>query len=134
MEPYTTSPLPVFGVEVRGINLKQSIPPEVVLKIKEDVTHHRLMVFRDQGLIDGERQVEISQWFGELDSVFYKHPKSPHPDVFRVSNNSEEGCIGVGRTGWHIDGTFRECPYSHSLYHIHSVPKEGDTGNDSVYY
>ena len=37
--------------------------------------------------------------------------------------------MGVGRTGWHIDGSFQERPYSHSLYHIISVPSRGDTGN-----
>lgn len=126
---YTLSPLPLFGVEVYGIDLQQPIPHSIVEKIKQDVTQHRLVVFRNQGVVSGERQVEISRWFGdELDSVFFKHPRSPHPDVFRVSNDPVEGCTGVGRTGWHIDGTFRECPYSHSLYHIESVPLEGDTG------
>lgn len=127
-EPYQISPLPLCGVEVRGIDLKQDVDPTVVERIKTDVHKYRLMVFRDQGVVSGERQVEISRWFGELDSPFYKHPRSPHFDVFRVSNDDAEGCTGVGRTGWHIDGSFRECPYSHSIYHIISVPKEGDTG------
>ena len=125
---YSLSPLPIFGVEVSGIDLKRDVSPEVIDRIKRDVTEHRLMVFREQGLISGDRHVKISRWFGELDSVFYKHPRSPHPDVFRVSNDPNEGCTGVGRTGWHIDGTFREMPYSHSIYHIHSAPTEGDTG------
>lgn len=42
---------------------------------------HRLLLFRNQGVVSGERHVEISQWFGELESTFYKHPRSPHPDV-----------------------------------------------------
>lgn len=131
MEPYVVQPLPVFGVEVRGIDLKREQPQNLIEKIKEDVTKYRLMVFREQGLISGQRQVEISQWFGELDSPFYKHPRSPHPDVFRVSNDEEEGCVGVGRTGWHVDGSFQPSPYSHSLYHIVSVPIKGDTCNCS---
>jgi len=52
-------------------------------------------VFKDQGIISGHRHVEISSWFGELESTFYKHPKSPHPDVFRVSNDPNEGCTGI---------------------------------------
>jgi hypothetical protein len=52
-------------------------------------------VFKDQGIIGGPRHVEISSWFGELESTFYKHPKSPHPDVFRVSNDPNEGCTGM---------------------------------------
>jgi taurine dioxygenase len=51
-------------------------------------------VFRGQGVVSGERQVAISRWFGELESTFYKHPLSPHPDVFRVSNDPSQGCTG----------------------------------------
>ena len=135
---------------------------------------HRLLVFRDQGVVSGERHVEISQLFGELESTFYKHPASPHPDVFRVSNDPAQGCTGgfacgwggggggggggergvhaqawastttarlppahpphpprppgVGRTGWHVDGSFQPAPFAYSLYHTVVVPCEGDTG------
>jgi hypothetical protein len=67
----------------------------VIEQIKKDVALHRLLVFKDQGIISGQRHVEISSWFGELESTFYKHPKSPHPDVFRVSNDPNEGCTGI---------------------------------------
>ena len=30
-------------------------------------------------------------------------------------------------SGWHIDGSFQEKPFSHSIYHIIECPKEGDT-------
>ena len=56
---------------------------------------HRLVIFRDQGEVSGKQQVQISSWFGELESTFYKHPKSPHPDIFRVSNDNDQGCTGV---------------------------------------
>lgn len=102
---------------------------------------HRLLIFRDQGVVSGDRHVEISNWFGPCESTFYKvrrhlrlppvgsthaaavcssqrchavlnrqqsdctatlpppptlrqHPRSPHPDVFRVSNDRLEGCTG----------------------------------------
>lgn len=67
----------------------------VVDQIKKDVTEHRLLVFKDQGVISGERQVEISKWFGDLEVTFYQHERSPHPQVFRVSNDSSEGCTGL---------------------------------------
>lgn len=35
---------------------------------------------------------------------------------------------GVGRTGWHIDGSFQTAPFSHALYHIVSCPTKGATG------
>ena len=36
-------------------------------------------------------------------------------------------CTGVGRTGWHIDGSFMPKPFSHSIYHIIECPKKGAT-------
>jgi hypothetical protein len=36
--PYNLTPLPVFGVEVHGIDLKEPISDRVVKMIKEDVT------------------------------------------------------------------------------------------------
>ena len=44
-----------------------------------------------------------------------------------MSNDREEGCTNVGRTGWHIDGTFQPAPFSHAIYHIVSCPSDGDT-------
>lgn len=121
---YTPAPI---GVEVRGIDLKQPVSDEIISQIREDVHKHRLLIFKDQGVISGQRHVEITHWFGELESTFYKHPKSPHPDVFRVSNDEREGCTNVGRTGWHIDGSFMEKPFSFALYHMVSVAKFGNT-------
>nr|CAD7598147.1 unnamed protein product [Timema genevievae] len=123
---YKLTPLKI-GCEVRGVDLKTENRPEVISQIKKDVIEHRILVFKDQGIISGDRHVEISRWFGELESTFYKHPRSPHPDVFRVSNDASEGCTGVGRTGWHIDGSFQSAPFSYSLYHMVSVPKQGAT-------
>ncbi|KAL4132736.1 hypothetical protein QTP88_009844 [Uroleucon formosanum] len=116
-----------LGCEVRGVDLKTENRPEIIKQIQEDVTKHRILIFKDQGIINGDKHVEISRWFGELESTFYKHPKSPHPDVFRVSNDRNEGCTNVGRSGWHIDGTFQPAPFSYSLYHMESVPKKGHT-------
>ncbi|XP_072032131.1 alpha-ketoglutarate-dependent taurine dioxygenase-like [Amphiura filiformis] len=123
---YEMTPIKL-GVEVRGLDLSQEVLPVVIEQIKKDVTEHRIMVFKNQSKISGHRHVEISSWFGELESTFYKHPRSPHPDVFRVSNNASEGCTGVGRTGWHIDGSFQESPFAYSLYYMENIPKDGPT-------
>jgi alpha-ketoglutarate-dependent taurine dioxygenase len=33
----------------------------------------------------------------------------------------------VGRTEWHIDGTFQPAPFTYSLYHTVCVPLKDDT-------
>lgn len=102
---------------MHGVDVKQDLCSSTIDKIKEAVTQyvdvfacldfarpmkgmhlticrHRVVVFRDQGVMSGQQQVNISEWFGPCESTFYKHPKSPHPDIFRVSNNKLEGCTG----------------------------------------
>jgi hypothetical protein len=39
--------------------------------------------------------VEVSSWLGELESMFYKHLRSPHLDVLRLSNDPNEGCTDI---------------------------------------
>ncbi len=70
------------------------LPVSVVEQIKSDVTTHRILFFTNQCIISGDRHVEISKWFGDLESTFYKHERSPHSDIFRVSNDRTEGCRG----------------------------------------
>jgi len=116
-----------WGKELHGLNLNSHLSSAQIDEVKSAVDEHRLVILPNQGSVSGQRQVEISQWFGELESTFYKHPESPHPDIFRVSNDAAKGCTGVGRTGWHIDGSFQEAPFHYSTYHIVSVPREGET-------
>ena len=80
-----------IGRVVLGIDLKRPVPDECREQIISDVRDHRLLVFRDQGRVGHERQLEISRWFGKIESTFYDHPKSPHRDIFRVSNDRAEG-------------------------------------------
>jgi len=126
IRPYSLRPLKL-GCEVFGLDLSQEVKKDVVELVKKDVRAYGLLVFRDQGNITPDKHLEIGRWFGEIESTFYDHPKSPHRDIFRVSNDNAEGCRNVGRTGWHIDGSFQMQPFSHSLYHIISVPQEGTT-------
>lgn len=117
-----------LGKVITDIDLNEPVSEDTIKQIKKDVHEHILLIFKNQGIISGQRHVEISKWFGDLESTFYKHPRSPDPDVFRVSNDEAEGCTNVGRTGWHIDGSFMTEPFTFSLYHMVAIPKSGDTG------
>ena len=79
------------GCIVRGIDLNKPISDDVRTAVINDVTEHRLLVFKDQGVLAPERHLEISRWFGNVESTFFDHPKSPHRDIFRVSNDRSEG-------------------------------------------
>ena len=126
------------GAEVRGVQLADigSISKPLKEEIKQLVHKHRLLIFKNQGKVSGDKQVEISSWFGPLDgTVFdgdplFAHPKCPHPSVHRISNDPEEGCTNAGRSGWHIDGSFVEEPFLYAFLHMLEVPKTGATGTN----
>ena len=44
-----------------------------------------------------------------------------------MSNDEAEGCTNVGRTGWHIDGTFMETPFNYQTMYFPSVCEGGNT-------
>ena len=119
--PYKLNKLKL-GCEVTGIKLTEHCSKDVVDLIKRDVLEQRVLVFRRQDHVTPAIHLAVGRWFGDIESTFYNHPASPHRDIFRVSNDRAEGCTQVGRTGWHIDGSFQAAPFSHSLYHIINVP------------
>jgi len=125
---YTLRPLTKrFGAEVLGCDLKSiDFSPVFIARVKEDLREHRVLLFRKQDL-SGQRQVDFSAKLGRIESTFYKHPRSPHPDIFRVSNDESEGCTNVGRTGWHLDGTFMETPFMFQTMYFPSVAEGGET-------
>lgn len=118
-----------FGAEVVGVDMSQvdlSDDGSFLRQLKKDLTNYRALLFRRQNL-SGQRQVDISNELGTVESTFFKHPKSPHPDIFRVSNLEEEGCTFVGRSGWHVDGTFQMRPFMYQTMFFPSVAEGGDT-------
>jgi len=117
-----------FGAEAIGVDMSRvDLADESFLRqLKQDLTQYRVLLFRQQDL-SGQRQVDISNALGTVESTFYKHPKSPHPDIFRVSNLEEEGCTHVGRSGWHVDGTFQMRPFMYQTMFFPSVAEGGDT-------
>ena len=125
-----------LGVEVWGLQLKDvnKFPDFLKEEIRQLVHQERLVIFRDQGEVDGSKHVEISEWFGPVDvsvpagDPLYAHPKCPHPGIHRISNDAREGCMDAGRSGWHIDGSLLEQPFGFALYHMVKVPKTGATG------
>lgn len=130
VRPYSISPLTEnFGGIISDLQIADVSDSDtsVIDSIREDLTEYRLLLFKNQGKLSAENQLRASRWFGEIHSTFYKHPKSPHPEIFRVSNDERQGCLQVGRSGWHIDGTFIPRPFRVQTMHFWEVSEGGDT-------
>lgn len=77
----------------------------------------------------GTREKDAYLLKGFLDMSRQKgvHPRSPHRDIFRLSNDPEQGFNQVGPE-WHNDGSFCREVFSHVAYHIIKAPSgHGDT-------
>ena len=69
-----------------------------------------------------------NNWSNEQTMPTYMYVTTNEKTNHSPQNIAEEGLVGIGRTGWHIDGSFLDCPGSHSIYCILSAPHEGSTG------
>eukprot|EP01084_Bolivina_argentea_P093521 168193_1 len=128
---YKITPINPVGAIVTNINLSTTELSKHLIKcIRSDIHKHQLLIFKHQSpennyVIPPMKRLEIAHKFGSIISFHYNHPNAPHRDIFRVSNDSQKGCLNVGRTGWHIDGSFWVKPYNYSMMHIICVPKSG---------
>ena len=125
------TPIAPVGATVTGIDLSTAdLSDSLIDQIRSDIHNHQLLIFKNQSPDNGHvipplKRIELARKLGTIVSSHYHHPNAPHRDIFRVSNDEQKGCLNVGRTGWHIDGTFLENPYRYSMMHIVSVPKAG---------
>lgn len=116
-----------LGARVRGLDLKGPEPtPEVRLFLEEEMARRGFLVFEDQGVLTGDEQVRASEFWGgrEIHSTHGVHPQAPNRHIFRLSNDSAVGIVGVGPQ-WHNDGSFEVGVFSHVGYHIVRVPEHG---------
>ncbi|CAD5114705.1 DgyrCDS3748 [Dimorphilus gyrociliatus] len=128
MAKYDLKALPI-GYEVHGINLKNELPADIVDQIRKDTIKHKILVFKNQGVILPQRQLQITRWFGDIEELgIEEHARVKGcTGVLRVSNDELEGLRGFGTSGFHIDGGFLHNPCANSIYHIVSCPKAGKT-------
>uniref|UniRef100_A0A7S3PR62 TauD/TfdA-like domain-containing protein n=1 Tax=Aplanochytrium stocchinoi TaxID=215587 RepID=A0A7S3PR62_9STRA len=112
-----------FGAEVTGLNLRDPLDGVTVTTLQHEMSLRGFVCFRQQGVLTAEEQVSASKLWGgkEIHTTHSNHFASPHPDVFRLSNDPLHGIPDVGPQ-WHNDGSFLPRVFSHVGYHIVSVP------------
>src|SRR5258707_14511517 len=74
--PITVSKLhPLFGAEVSGIDITRPLTPREFGPIRAAFEEHSVLLFRDQPM-DGEKQIEFSEYFGPLETTGSANPAS----------------------------------------------------------
>jgi len=124
-----------LGAEVRGVDLAQEQPGDVVFRILKAFAQYQVLIFREQGL-DLERQLEVAEWFGPryvppADTPLCEHDTAP---VSMVSNVIEGGILGNGELSCHSDLPYLPLPVLGSALYAVEVPaRGGETSWSNLY-
>lgn len=123
------------GVEVKGVDTTRRIHPQLAGALELLMADHGLVLFRSQGrpqeemgvegtYLTGDEQCELSLAFGNgaLHSTHGNHEQCPNRDIFRLSNNPQQGFNEVGPE-WHNDGSFERDVFAYVVYHIVKAPE-----------
>lgn len=122
--PVRVRPVTSFlGAEIEGVDTAQGMSPETLAQLNDALIEYQLLILRQQNLTV-EQQIAFSRNFGELEQFSPHHNYLDYPEIFPVSNRSEEGYLNVGHY-WHHDGSFMKTPTSLSLFYFLKAPQKG---------
>jgi taurine dioxygenase len=122
---------PAIGAEIHGVDLNGDLGRSVIEAIRQALTTHQVIFFRDQDL-PVDRHVAFGRMFGEL----AVHPNDPglpgHPEVMIIHADAKSKRVAGER--WHSDVSCDPEPPMGSILHLHTVPAAGgDTLFASMY-
>ncbi len=84
IDPVTT----LIGADVSGIDLRQPLEPETVVRLREALLKYKVLFFRDQN-IDDVQQIRFTRYFG---GVTPAHPiTNGLPDLPEIKENRLHG-------------------------------------------
>ncbi len=117
-----------FGAEVTGIDLRRSLPGNVVEPLEEAFARHGVLWFPDQPL-DHDQLEAFTLNFGEFGEDPYVAPLAARPHILEVRREPDETASPFG-AAWHSDWSFQATPPKATILHAKVVPP---TGGDTLY-
>lgn len=128
---------PLFGGEVRGVDLREPPTPELVSAIRGFVDDLAVIAIRDQAL-DDVQHIALSRAFGPLElppDYGSGKPRRLRAELYDASNLDVEGKVlaedsprreyNKANLTFHADSTFNDLPTTWSLLRAHAVPDQG---------
>jgi taurine dioxygenase len=73
-----------LGAQIRGLDLKQAMPPEIFSALEAALIEHKVLVLPDQHLTSAEH-VAVSRMFGDLE-VHPMRPQGDYPEIIVLEN------------------------------------------------
>lgn len=120
--PFRIKPLsPTIGVEIEGIDLRQSLDEDTYKAMRTALIRHKLLVFRDKDITPAQH-VRLAARFGELEvhPVFKHHPD--HPELVLLGGDQQ---VKARENIFHTDVSWRECPSMGSMLRCIECPEVG---------
>ncbi len=137
----TFSPLhPVFAAECSGIDIGESISPEVAAAINDAMDRYAVLVFRRGKPLTTEQQIRFSKSLGELEGLYTKiEPEAgarlDSPLLSDISNlapgdrilspEDRKRLFSIGNRLWHSDSSYKVIPAKYSALCAHVIPPTG---------
>lgn len=128
--PTFTPAGPTLGAEVSGIDLRHPLSPATVKAIRDGLTRHKVLFFRDQD-ISYEDHIRFGRYFGDLEGHPVTATVPNHPEILHI-----EAADGLklndlilpyvrAANKWHTDVTFREKPSFAGILRARLLPELG---------
>lgn len=126
-QPFTVTPFPVIGAEIRGLRLTEQ--PEEAVRARLDAlfVEHAVLVFRDQ-FLDAPQLLAASAIFGE---VFPQHnarfavPDCPMVHTISNAETMENGERYIPGEGYHTDHSNDAAPPKATMLSAVKLPSRG---------
>ena len=125
---------PLFGVEIRQVNLAAPMAGSIFSAIRAAFEEHALLVFRDQDL-DDDMQIAFSRRFGPLERTFSANPaggsffaRQSNLDIATeklIPPHDPRMTYQQANWLWHSDSSFKRVPALCSVLSARLVPPEG---------
>jgi len=129
VERLKTRPLSdALGVEILEVDLRDSLSPTRVARLREAWYGGLILLLRDQTLAEAH-QVRFAQYFGEPGRTINVHNTGNHPAIMLVSNIRKDGkpigALPDGEMQFHSDQCYVERPAAASMLYAIEVPRVG---------
>ncbi len=127
-----------FGAEVRGLDIRKPITPEVRQSLEAAMNRYSVLLVRDQHN-EPVHLRQLAESFGPIDH----HPAAKFsipgaPGVLVISNGSDANGapIGIRDIGqfWHTDGSYLPTPHACSVLQGIAIPeRDGIALGDTIF-
>jgi alpha-ketoglutarate-dependent 2,4-dichlorophenoxyacetate dioxygenase len=125
---------PLFGVEIRGVDLVKGVDPVAFGEIRAAFEEHSVVLLRDQP-IDDAQQIAFSRLFGPLETTVSANPAAGTPFARQSNLDINLGTVippedrrmiyQKANYFWHSDSSFKTVPSLCSLLSGRICPPEG---------